>query len=376
MLKRLWLETLKLPINARLGALAGKSRRGLLWCLMLLLLQALPPMARAAGSFLVCVSNERGGDVTLIDGATRQVIASIPVGKRPRGLHPSPDGKLLYVALSGSPISGPPQLDAQGNPILKKGDDDDEKNSDHSADGIGVVDLQQKKFLRKIPAGSDPEQFAVSADGSRLFISNEDVATASIVNVASGKVEHIIPVKKEPEGVSLKPDGKLLYVTCETGGEIFVIDTALHKTVAQFTVGGRPRTVAFLPDGTRGFIPSESAGELHQIDAVNHKVLKTIKLPAGARPMGTAVSADGGKIYVTTGRGGTVCVLDTATLEVLGNIKVGPRPWGVALSPDGKYLYAANGPSNDISVVDLAEQKEIGRVKAGESPWGIAIVAR
>src|SRR3954467_15271247 len=69
----------------------------------------------------VFVSNERSGDVTVIDGSSHAVIATIPVGKRPRGLHPSPDGKLLYVALSGSPITGPPPLDAQGNPIQTKG---------------------------------------------------------------------------------------------------------------------------------------------------------------------------------------------------------------------------------------------------------------
>src|SRR5947209_7361231 len=101
-----------------------------------------------ASAFMVCVSNEKSGDISILDGKSQQVIATIPVGKRPRGIHPGPDGKILYVALSGSPISGPPPLDAKGNPILRKGDDDDDdKNADHSADGIGMVDLQQMKFL-------------------------------------------------------------------------------------------------------------------------------------------------------------------------------------------------------------------------------------
>src|SRR4051794_40772421 len=81
--------------------------------------------ADAPTSYWVCVSNEKSGDVTLIDGATQKVIATIPVGKRPRGIHPSPDGRALYVALSGRPIEGPPQLDAKGNPIFHKNDDDD-----------------------------------------------------------------------------------------------------------------------------------------------------------------------------------------------------------------------------------------------------------
>src|SRR6266436_4721840 len=109
-------------------------------------------------SYFVCISNEKSGDVTIINGADQKVVATIPVGKRPRGILASPDGKTLYVALSGTPISGPPQLDANGNPILHKGaddDDDDSKKADKSADGIAVVDVSTRKFLRKIKAGSD-----------------------------------------------------------------------------------------------------------------------------------------------------------------------------------------------------------------------------
>src|SRR5882762_10445056 len=187
------------------------------------------PFAPLALGFHVYITNEKGGDVSVIDGATREVVATIPVGKRPRGIRVSPDGKTLFVAVSGPPISAPPELVAKGNPIVKKGkddDDDDDKKADKSADGIAVVDIAQQKLLRKIQVGSDPEQLALSADGTRLYVSNEDVGTASVLNIESGKVEHIIPVSREPEGVTTSPDGKFFYVTCETEGEIFAIDTA------------------------------------------------------------------------------------------------------------------------------------------------------
>jgi YVTN family beta-propeller protein len=55
----------------------------------------------------VYVTNESSGDLTVIDAVTQTVIATVPVGKRPRGIKVSPDRQSLYVALSGSPIAGP-----------------------------------------------------------------------------------------------------------------------------------------------------------------------------------------------------------------------------------------------------------------------------
>src|SRR6202035_1818854 len=162
------------------------------------------------------------GDVTVINGSDNQVLGTIPVGKRPRGIHASADGRTVYVALSGTPIAAPPQLDANGNPIFQKGnDDDDNANADKSADGIGVVDVAQRKVIRKISAGSDPEEFSLSPDGKQLYISNEDVGTASVTNIATGKVEHIVVAGREPEGVKTTPDGKEFFITCETGGDVF-----------------------------------------------------------------------------------------------------------------------------------------------------------
>ncbi len=221
--------------------------------------------SRADGDYQVFVSNEKSGDLTVISGADFKVTATIPVGKRPRGIRASPDGKTVYVALSGTPIEPPPQLDANGNPILKKDsdDDDDKVKADKSADGIGLLDAVGKKFLRKIPAGSDPEQFYLSPDGAKIYIANEDVGAATILDAASGKVVTFVPVSREPEGVGVSPDGKFFYVTCETGGDVFAIDAETYKVTAHLTVHPRPRSVSFLPDGSRAFIPSESVGELN-----------------------------------------------------------------------------------------------------------------
>lgn len=333
-----------------------------------------PGQGQPSLNYQVYVTNERSGDVTVINGSDFKVVATIPVGKRPRGIHASLDGKMVYVALSGTPVPERPQLDAHGNPIFQKSDDDNDTNVDKSADGIGVVDVAQKKLTGRISVGSDPEEFSFNTDGTKLYVPNEDVNAASVINIASGKREHIIVVGQEPEGVGTTPDGKRIYVTCEAGGDVFVVDTASYKTIAHFTVNARPRSVDFLPARGLAFIPSESVGELNVIDAVNPRVLKTITLPAGSRPMRVKVAPDGKKIYTSNGRAGTISVFDSKSYEVLNTIKVGTRPWGIAISPEGRYLFAANGPSNDVSVVDLRANKEVARVKAGASPWGVAIV--
>jgi YVTN family beta-propeller protein len=58
----------------------------------------------------VYVTNERSGNLTVIDARTNVAIATIHLGKRPRGIKLAPDGTTLYVALSGSPIA-PPGVD-------------------------------------------------------------------------------------------------------------------------------------------------------------------------------------------------------------------------------------------------------------------------
>ncbi|MEJ1964991.1 MAG: beta-propeller fold lactonase family protein [Gammaproteobacteria bacterium] len=322
-----------------------KSKGALLAVALAALLPVATP-AWAAGGYQIYVSNEKSGDVTVIDGASLKAVATFPVGKRPRGIHASPDGKTVYVALSGTPIEGPPELDAQGNPVFKRDkddDDDDDVVADKSADGVGVVDVATRKLLKKLSVGSDPEEFDISGDGRHLYVSNEDVKTASSVDIANGKVDHIVPLTQEPEGVAVTPDGKTLIVTCETGGDVFFIDIATFKVKGQVKVGSRPRSVAFLEGGKLAVIPSESAGNLYVVDTTQIKVVKTVALAKGSRPMRLRVAPDGSKLYASTGRGGTVAVVDAKSFAQLDNIAVGKRPWGIVLSPDGKYLFSANG---------------------------------
>jgi YVTN family beta-propeller protein len=110
------------------------------------------------------------------------------------------------------------------------------------------------------------------------------------------------------------------------------------------------------------------------IDARSHKLLSKIQLPTGSLPMGTVVSPAGKELYVSTGRGNGIAIIDTEKNEVATTIAVGNRVWGIALNPSGTRLYTANGASNDVSVVDVKSRKELRRIRVGDGPWGIAVV--
>src|SRR5438876_7657946 len=189
-------------------------------------------MRAESPSYLVFVSNERSGDVTVIDGTTDGVVASFAVGKRPRGIHATPDGQRVFVTLSGSPRMAP-------------GVEENRAPADKTADGLGVIDAAARKLTDRWHVGSDPEQFAISKDGKFAFIANEDDATALIVDLNSGQPRGKVKVSAEPEGVAVNPTNGEVYVTCEEKGEVFVIDPGQQRVIAKIDTGGRPRSVAF-----------------------------------------------------------------------------------------------------------------------------------
>jgi len=75
------------------------------------------------------------------------------------------------------------------------------------------------------------------------------------------------------------------------------------------------------------------------IDTGKLEATGEIPIGAGQKPMGMAMSHDGARLYVTTGRGGKVAVIDTAAGKVTESFDGGQRPWGIALSPDEKLLF-------------------------------------
>lgn len=313
------------------------------------------------------VTNEDGESVSVLDTDKAEVVSTIDVGKRPRGLKLSHDGKELYVAVSGVPKC-PPSVPDEECTKLKR---------DLTADGIAVIDTATLKLVRLLKSGSDPEQFDLSKDGKRLYISNEDSGTLTVVGIASGAVEATVPVGKEPEGVRVSGDGKWIVVTSESGNAIYLIDAVTLKMVKSIAVGKRPRDVAFAQDNKTLYISGEFDASIFTTTIPDaDSATKLLQLRTEDRPMGVIFDAPRKRLYVSTGRGGAVAVISLDGPKLESEIQVGARPWGIALSHDGKRLYTANGSSNDVTIIDTTTLQILKKVTVGKSPWGIVLDRR
>ena len=297
----------------------------------------------------VFVSNEQDDTVSVVDGASLEVVATIPVGRRPRGIEASADAKWIYVAL---------------------GDDD----------RFDVIDVASRKVVDTLPSGPDPERFAVSRDGRRLYIANENDNVVSVMDIAARKIVDEIQIGIEPEGMAVSPDGALVVCTSETTSMAHFIDSAKAELVDNVLVDSRPRVARFTHDGKLLWVSSELRGSVTVLDARSHAVAAHIDFSVPGVPqeliqaVGVMLSRDGTRAFVALGPSARVAEVDAHTYKVLRYHLVGQRVWNLAFSPDERRLYTTNGNSNDVSVIDLAADRVVKSLGVGRSPWGVVAV--
>src|SRR5215210_5613970 len=110
------------------------------WLAAIFLLQILSACNKDRTGTLAYVSNERDGTITVINTVTDTVVSTIKVGARPRGIHMTPDNRMVGVALSM------PSNQKQGE------------------DKIAFIDTASESIAAEYDAGTDPEQFVLNKD--------------------------------------------------------------------------------------------------------------------------------------------------------------------------------------------------------------------
>jgi YVTN family beta-propeller protein len=134
----------------------------------------------------------------------------------------------------------------------------------------------------------------------------------------------VIPVGRGAEGFDVSPSGSEAWVANAQDGTVSVIDLAAKKVVATLAANARgANRLKFTPDGKQVFITAGSA--LVIFDAATRKEAKRLDTVHGSG--GILMQPDGTRAYVACGRDNYVAVIDLKTLEKAGQIPIA--------SPDG-----------------------------------------
>jgi len=248
--------------------------------------------------------------LVIIDTDSKQAIGSIPVGRMPFGLAISPDGRFAYVSNVGMfeyslvpgydavrakqtglefPPFGFPSKEAaeganvEGKPIPGLGDPNVPESN--SLWVIDVADPAQPKVVAmlktgiqvgdKSVGGSSPG--AVVAGRRRVFVSNANQDSITIINAKSNQVEKTILLEPAdsvkglrgvlPFGMALSPDEGRLYVACSGINAVAVLDARNGQVLGYFPTAWFPARLAVSPNGktlyvanTKGFGAGPNGG--------------------------------------------------------------------------------------------------------------------
>ena len=281
-----------------------------------------------------------------IDGTDLALVKKLPLGKTPREICVSPDGKRAYV----------PNADA---------------------DSVTSIDLDALAVAATIQAleTAKPDGCLVSADSKTLYLTSTSRDSVVVIDAATGKVTKEIPTGlKVPRRLVLTPDGKKLWVGMNKSPEVAVIDLA--KGVAEKTVkvGNEPRGgPAITPDGKTFLVGNVEDDTVSWVDTTSYEVTRVTGVPIS--PQRIVVSKDGDVAYVLTRfpGGGIFAMPLKAAHDKSKLVPLGKAPWGLAMNGDGTLLYASNNSSDDIMVISIPDLKLVNTVPAGKDPNGLAV---
>ncbi len=319
--------------------------------------------AYAATPTNVAYVTNQGAGISVIDLATINAGRVIAVGRDPRGLGITPDGRTLVTA--------------------------------NQADGdVSVVDTESGRTVKRIAVGKNAEFVRVGPDGRYAYVTYEpsstgkppgkgeaaaqgkaddaaEAAEIAVIDLQKLEVASRLRASLETEGMEFSPDGRLLVVANEGDDTVVVYDLESAQAVRSIDVtayGKRPRGVKVSPDGSTYLVTLESSDNVLVLDA-QFNVIKAV--PTGKGPYGVAFEPGGLRIWIAASRSGMIQVLDASTFLPVASIPVGKRCWHFSFTPDGRKVLVACGRSNELDVIDTASRSLIEKLVGFDQPWGI-----
>jgi YVTN family beta-propeller protein len=227
---------------------------------------------------------------------------------------------------------------------------------------ISVVDplfgFGGTKLLTLIPLKGVGDDWAITDDHSRLFVSIADVGKVAVINISSWSVVAEIDLGTKAGRIVLQPDEHYLWVAesqANTDSGVAVIDTRTLKPVARIATGLGRHEIAFGPDNALALVTNEGSGTVSAIDV--RTLSEVADLETGPDPVSIAYCAAGGAAYVTHGRAGTIAVIDLARRAVSARVRVEAGLGTIKFAPGRRFGFVLNTERNLVHILDAATNR-------------------
>jgi YVTN family beta-propeller protein len=232
--------------------------------------------------------------------------------------------------------------------------------------GFGTTKLLTVVFLK-----SPGEDWVMSADRRRLYVSMPLVNQVAVVDTATWKVIENLDTGMRPVRVRLQADGKYLWVGTNgvgdaAAGGVTVIDTATAKVAAQITTGAGHHEIAFSPDDRFAFVTNKADGTLSVVEVARLAKVKDLK--TGASPSSLAFSPLGRAVYVAHEGDGRIAVVDAASHALTATITAKPGLVAVRFAPNGRHGFAVNPKENTVHIFDASTNRMLHDVRIADAP--------
>jgi DNA-binding beta-propeller fold protein YncE len=217
---------------------------------------------------------------------------------------------------------------------------------------ISVIDMTDRRELRRIPALREPHHLMLSPDRKSLLVGDTAGNQMLFLDPATGDIQRRVPVA-DPYQLGFSPNGKLLVIAGLARNQVDIYDPVAMTLIRRFAVASMPSHVAFSPDSRVVYVTLQSSDKLAAFDLTTMTPLWTE--PVGPTPAG--VIWLNGKVLVANMGGDYVAVVDPASGRVADRIVTGKGAHNLFLSPDKKILWVNNRASGTTSALDATTLK-------------------
>ena len=238
---------------------------------------------------------------------------------------------------------------------------------------ISVVDplfgFGGTKLLAMIRLEGPGEDWVLSSDRKRLFVSVPAARRVAVVDMEAWKVAANLDVGSPPRRVALQPDGKYLWVTYQADPDkvsgVAMFDAETLTPAARIATGRGQHEIAFGDDSRFAFVTNLEDGTVSVIDV--HYLNEVTKVEAGQRPISLAYSSKSWAAYISN-QDGSVAVVDGRSHRLRARIMVDPGVAQIRFAPDGALAFAVNTQRNLVYIIDAALDRVVQTVHAGSGP--------